>query len=104
MLEAIPAPIATAISKRLTIPTFGIGAGPGCDGQVLVFHDMLGLFSRFQPKFVKQYTNAGRQIAAALETFREEVIAGDFPTDDHTYEISEEALVEFQALLAGEDG
>jgi len=102
VLEAIPAPIATAISERLTIPTFGIGAGPGCDGQVLVFHDMLGLFSRFQPKFVKQYTDVGRQIADALEAFRSEVVVGDFPTEDHTYEISEEALAEFQALLEGE--
>ena len=104
VLEAIPAPIAAAISERLTIPTIGIGAGRGCDGQVLVFHDMLGLFSRFQPRFVKQYTNAGQQIANALEAFREEVVAGVFPDEEHTYEISDEALAEFDALLEAEEG
>jgi len=104
VLEAIPAPVAAAISERLTIPTIGIGAGRGCDGQVLVFHDMLGLFSRFQPKFVKQYANVGQQISNALEAFREEVVVGVFPAEEHTYEISDEALAEFDALLeAGAD-
>lgn len=103
VLEAIPAPIAAAISERLTIPTIGIGAGRGCDGQVLVFHDMLGLFSRFQPRFVKQYTDAGRQIAGALKAFREEVVAGVFPAEEHTYEISDEALAEFDALLEAKE-
>lgn len=99
VLEAIPTPIAAAVSERLTIPTIGIGAGRGCDGQVLVFHDMLGLFSRFQPKFVKQYTDAGRQIREALETFRDEVTAGAFPDEEHAYAIGDEALAEFRALL-----
>lgn len=103
VLEAIPAPISAAISKRLTIPTIGIGAGRGCDGQVLVFHDMLGLFSRFQPRFVKQYVDAGRHIANAFETFREEVVAGLFPAEEHAYEISDQAVAEFHALLEAEE-
>ena len=103
VLEAIPAPIAAAISERLTVPTIGIGAGRGCDGQVLVFHDLLGLFARFQPKFVKQYADIGQQITNALEAYREEVVAGVFPAEEHAYQISEEALSDFRALLEGGD-
>lgn len=99
VLEAVPAPIATEISKRLTIPTLGIGAGVGCDGQVLVYHDLLGLFDKFQPKFVKQYANIGQQILTALQQYRDEVQQGTFPTIAHSYELPEEELTQFQALL-----
>ncbi|MDY7077448.1 MAG: 3-methyl-2-oxobutanoate hydroxymethyltransferase [Chloroflexota bacterium] len=96
ILEAIPSPVAKLITERVTIPTIGIGAGPDCDGQVLVTHDLIGLFDRFVPKFVKQYTNTFASIIEALETYRDEVIEGTFPGPEHGYSMSEEAL---QALL-----
>ncbi len=96
VLEAVPAPVAGVISQRLSIPTIGIGAGAGCDGQVLVYHDLLGLFDRFRPKFVKQYANIGQQISRALEEFAAEVTDGRFPLDEHTYPIEE---AEYQAFL-----
>ncbi len=99
VLEAVPAPVAAAISRRLTIPTIGIGAGAGCDGQVLVYHDLLGLFDRFQPKFVKQYADVRGVILQALTTFRDEVQSKEFPGAEHTYAMSETALQEFLASL-----
>ena len=96
ILEAIPSPVAKLITERVTIPTIGIGAGPDCDGQVLVTHDLIGLFDRFVPKFVKQYANTFASIIEALETYRDEVIEGTFPGPEHGYSMSEEAL---QALL-----
>jgi 3-methyl-2-oxobutanoate hydroxymethyltransferase len=96
VLEAVPAPVAAVISQRLSIPTIGIGAGGGCDGQVLVYHDLLGLFDRFTPKFVKQYANIGQKISQALEDFSAEVMDGRFPADEHTYSIEEG---EYQAFL-----
>jgi len=95
VLEAIPAPVATEISSRLGIPTIGIGAGAGCDGQVLVYHDLLGLFDRFQPRFVKQYANVGETILNALTSFRQEVIGSAFPAEEHTYPMDDEALKSF---------
>jgi len=92
VLEAVPAPIAEAISQRLTIPTIGIGAGAGCDGQVLVYHDLLGLFDRFTPKFVKKYTDLSRIIQEALRTYAEEVENREFPAEEHTYAIDKEEL------------
>ena len=92
VLEAVPAPVAQAISQQLTIPTIGIGAGPGCDGQVLVFHDVLGLFDRFTPKFVKQYGQLRQPILDALTAYRQEVEAGLFPTEAHSFAIDEEEL------------
>ena len=99
VLEAVPAKIAAEISHRLEIPTIGIGAGAGCDGQVLVFHDMLGLFDKFQPKFVKQFANIGEQIQQGLKAYRDEVVAGTFPADEHSFAISEAAFEEFVALV-----
>ncbi|MDY6876636.1 MAG: 3-methyl-2-oxobutanoate hydroxymethyltransferase [Chloroflexota bacterium] len=96
ILEAIPGPVARLITERVSIPTIGIGAGPDCDGQVLVTHDLIGLFDRFVPKFVKQYTNTFSSIFEALESYRNEVVAGTFPGPEHGYSISDEAL---QALL-----
>ncbi len=96
ILEAIPGPVARLITQRVSIPTIGIGAGPDCDGQVLVIHDLIGLFDKFVPKFVKQYANVFPTITGALEAYRDEVIGGAFPGPEHGYDMSEEAL---QALL-----
>jgi 3-methyl-2-oxobutanoate hydroxymethyltransferase len=82
VLEAVPAPVAEAISRHLRIPTVGIGAGVGCDGQVLVYHDLLGLFDRFTPKFVKQYANLNQIILEALQTFCDEVATRTFPLEE----------------------
>jgi len=92
ILEAIPAPIAKRITERLTVPTIGIGAGIHCDGQVLVVHDMLGLFDRFTPKFVKRYVNLSESMLKAFGSFREEVSRGEFPTDQHSFHIDEKEL------------
>ncbi len=92
LLEAIPAPIAKRITERLKIPTIGIGAGPHCDGQVLVVHDMLGLFDRFTPKFAKRYVNLSQEMLKAFETYRQEVLQGIFPTDQHSFHIDEKEL------------
>jgi 3-methyl-2-oxobutanoate hydroxymethyltransferase len=92
VLEAVPASVAEAVTNKVNIPTIGIGAGPGCDGQVLVFHDVLGLFDRFIPKFVKQYTNLRQPIIEALQAYKAEVEARTFPTAAHSYTISEEEL------------
>ncbi len=97
VLEAVPAQLAGLISSKLDIPTIGIGAGAGCDGQVLVIHDLLGLFDRFTPKFVKQYAQLHGPIVEALESYRDEVIAGQFPTDEHAFAMKDE---EWAALLA----
>lgn len=95
VLEAIPEPVAEVISRRLQIPTIGIGAGAKCDGQVLVYHDLVGLFDRFTPRFVKQYANAGQIIQDAVATFADEVHKGDFPSAEHTYAIEEAELSAF---------
>jgi 3-methyl-2-oxobutanoate hydroxymethyltransferase len=96
VLEAVPAPVAEIISQSLRIPTIGIGAGIGCDGQVLVYHDLLGLFDRFKPKFVRQYADVGQVISEALAAFAEEVTTGRFPAEEHTYKIDEEELLAFK--------
>jgi 3-methyl-2-oxobutanoate hydroxymethyltransferase len=95
VLEAVPAGVAEVISEKLKIPTIGIGAGPGCDGQVLVYHDVLGLFERFTPKFVKQYANVGQSILQALQLYAEDVENGRFPAEEHTYPIAEDELSAF---------
>jgi 3-methyl-2-oxobutanoate hydroxymethyltransferase len=92
VLECIPAQIAEIVTKKLRIPTLGIGAGPACDGQVLVTHDLLGLFDRYRPKFVKQYGHADVTIMESVQRFREEVITGLFPDAAHSYTISDEEL------------
>jgi 3-methyl-2-oxobutanoate hydroxymethyltransferase len=86
VIECVPAEIAAEISRRVAIPTIGIGAGAGCDGQVLVLHDMLGLFDRFRPSFVKQYADLGRQALKALESYKHEVREGVFPGPEHSFE------------------
>ena len=98
VLEAIPARLAEYVSGRLTIPTIGIGAGNGCDGQVLVFHDLLGLFDRFVPKFVKQYAHMHGDMAAAIGQYMADVQARTFPAEEHTFAIKD---AEWEAFLAG---
>jgi 3-methyl-2-oxobutanoate hydroxymethyltransferase len=92
VLEAVPAAVARRITEALTIPTIGIGAGPGCDGQVLVWHDLLGLSDRKPARFVKRYADIGSEIRRALEHYTADVRAGTFPADEHTYSIPEEEL------------
>jgi len=92
LLEAIPAPIAKRITERLRIPTVGIGAGINCDGQVLVVHDLLGLFDRFTPKFAKRYANLSESMLKAFGAFKEEVAKRAFPTDQHSFHIDEKEL------------
>src|SRR3989338_1268682 len=84
VLECVPDKIAALITQKLKIPTIGIGAGLDCDGQVLVIHDMLGLFERYTPKFVKKYINLSPLILKAIEDFKTEVIEGRFPAKEHT--------------------
>ncbi|MGH7165888.1 MAG: 3-methyl-2-oxobutanoate hydroxymethyltransferase [Nitrospiraceae bacterium] len=85
VLEAIPADLARAIAEALTIPTIGIGAGPHCDGQVLVLYDLLGLFDEFVPKFVKPYAHLKADALQALRRYKEEVEQGKFPTETESY-------------------
>ena len=92
VLECIPAQVAELISKRLSIPTIGIGGGAACDGQVLVFHDTLGLFERFVPKFVKQFETLGVKARDALGAYAAEVRSGAFPDDAHSFSMNEEQL------------
>ena len=92
VLEAVPAPVAARVTEALSIPTIGIGAGPDCDGQVLVWHDLLGLYQGASPRFVKRYAELEREIRAALEHYAAEVRSGAFPDEQHTYSIPEDEL------------
>jgi len=85
VLEGIPSSLAAEISAALTIPTIGIGAGPSCDGQVLVIHDILGLCEKYSPKFVKRYADLAPLISAAVEQYVTEVRSGEFPTEEHSF-------------------
>lgn len=99
VLEAVPATVASAVTERLSIPTIGIGAGAGCDGQVLVYHDVLGLFEQLQPRFVKQYANLRDIIVDAFATYRAEVEVRQFPAEEHTYKMTtDEEAVFLEAL------
>lgn len=100
VLEAVPAPVAEAISQRLQIPTIGIGAGVGCDGQVLVYHDMLGMFDRFTPRFVRQYARLNESVVQAVAAYRDDVEKRHFPTEEHTYAMEQSELEKFQERLA----
>ena len=92
VLELVPSPLARLITERISIPTIGIGAGPDCDGQVLVFHDMVGLFSGFTPTFVKRYTEAGAAIRKAVERYAEEVRSGAFPAGSQSFGMKDEVV------------
>src|SRR5262245_2924005 len=85
VVESVPADLGAKITASVTIPTIGIGAGVNCDGQVLVFHDLLGLYPDFKPKFAKRYADLGTQVKAAVEAYSREVRDGSFPAAEHTF-------------------
>ena len=99
VLESVPARLAETISKQISIPTIGIGAGTGCDGQVLVTHDLLGLFDRFTPKFVKQYANFHEVMNKAFTEYIADVETKRFPAVEHAVEMTDDEWNEFQRLL-----
>jgi 3-methyl-2-oxobutanoate hydroxymethyltransferase len=103
VLEAVPAPVAAEITRRLTVPTIGIGAGIDCDGQVLVYHDLLGLSEGHLPRFVKRYANLSREIRDALEHYVHDVRTGVFPEKQHTYRMAEEEQERFEAAPASSE-
>ena len=92
VLECVPAKLAAIISEKLSIPTIGIGAGVNCDGQILVYQDMLGVFSDFTPKFVKKYENLGEKMNIAFRKYIEEIKGGVFPAEEHSFKISDEVI------------
>lgn len=92
VLECVPARLAKLISEKLSIPTIGIGAGAGCDGQVLVYQDMLSMFSDFKPKFVKQFADVGSLMREGFKAYIDEVKSGAFPAEEHTFKISDEVI------------
>jgi 3-methyl-2-oxobutanoate hydroxymethyltransferase len=92
VLELVPASLAHLVTERLGVPTIGIGAGPHCDGQVLVFHDLVGLFSGFTPTFVKRYAEAGNTIREAVKKYAEEVRSGAFPAESHSFAMKDEVV------------
>jgi 3-methyl-2-oxobutanoate hydroxymethyltransferase len=94
LLEAVPAEVAEVITRRSSVPIYGIGAGPHCDGQVLVIHDMIGMFDRKVAKFVKKYREVGALIVEALEDFKREVLEGAFPAPEHCYPMPEDVAAE----------
>jgi 3-methyl-2-oxobutanoate hydroxymethyltransferase len=100
VLEAVPAPVAAEVTRRLSVPTIGIGAGRETDGQVLVYHDLLGLTEGHLPRFVKRYASLSREIRDALEHYAEEVRDGTFPGDEHTYEMADEELERFRSTIS----
>lgn len=99
VLECIPDQIAQIITAELSIPTIGIGAGVHCDGQVLVLHDLLGLFSKYNPKFVKQYVNLSPLIVQAVQQYVKEVKEGKFPDEEHSFKMKEEEIEKVRSML-----
>jgi 3-methyl-2-oxobutanoate hydroxymethyltransferase len=96
VLETIPAPLAELLTQRLSVPTIGIGAGVGCDGQVQVFHDMLGMFDAFIPKHAKRYAEIGDAIREAVREYAHDVRAGEFPTAKESFRMDPAALAELR--------
>mgnify|MGYP000897973919 FL=1 len=92
VMEGVPSKLAAIVTEKLSIPTIGIGAGDKCDGQILVYQDMLGMFNDFTPKFVKKYENLGDRMRNAFATYIEEVIIGSFPSEEHGFKIDEEVI------------
>lgn len=101
VLEAVPSQLAGLISERLVIPTIGIGAGPDCDGQVLVSHDLLGFFDRFTPRFAKRYAELHTSITQAVREYLEDIRQGQFPADEHSLEMDGQAWQELRQSLNG---
>ena len=100
VLEAVPAAVAERITEAVAVPTIGIGSGRSCDGQVLVWHDLLGLYEGRPARFVKRYADVGDEIRAALEHFAADVREGSFPEDSHTYSIPDDELARFESAVA----
>jgi 3-methyl-2-oxobutanoate hydroxymethyltransferase len=100
VLEAVPAPVAARVTEALRVPTIGIGAGADCDGQVLVWHDLLGLYEGKAPRFVKRYADLAAEARRAIEAYVAEVREGRFPEERHTYAIPDEELEGFEGWLA----
>lgn len=98
--EAVPAKIATLISQQLTIPTIGIGAGVGTDGQILLCHDLLGVFTDFKPKFTKRFAKLTEVAVAGISQYVKEVKAGTFPDDEHSYTVKDEEYDKFAQMIA----
>ena len=99
VLEAVPAPVAARITEALEVPTIGIGAGLGCDGQVLVWHDLLGMYAGPTPRFVKRYAALAEEIRGSLEAYVADVRDGSFPEEQHTYSIPDDELARFEEAL-----
>jgi len=98
--EAVPARIAKLISEQLSIPTIGIGAGRGCDGQVLLCYDLLGVFTDFKPKFTKRYAKLTEVAVAGIAQYVKEVKDGTFPDEEHSYAVNEAEYERFAAMVA----
>ncbi|HYO88598.1 MAG TPA: 3-methyl-2-oxobutanoate hydroxymethyltransferase [Candidatus Limnocylindrales bacterium] len=103
VVESVPAPLAKLVTERLSIPTIGIGAGPDCDGQVQVFHDLLGLFEGFVPRHTRQYAQLGQAAQAALAQYRAEVERREFPTAEHSFTMKDDVLAALRAELSPRD-
>ena len=104
VLEAVPAAVAAAVTDALAVPTIGIGAGAACDGQVLVWHDLLGLYEGKAPRFVKRYADLAGEARRAVEAYVDDVREGRFPEEQHTYTIPDEELDAFDAWVAAQHG
>ncbi len=102
LLECVPDKVAEIITNRVKVPTIGIGAGPYCDGQVLVTYDMVGLFERYAPKFIKKYVNLTQILVEAFKKYREDVMEGRFPSGEHSFHINEEELKKLKDGLGGQ--
>ena len=100
ILEAVPAPLGKLITETVKVPVIGIGAGPDVDGQVLVTHDMMGLFDRFVPKFVKQYANIRQVILEGLREYKEDVRGSRFPEAKHSFKMSDETVAELKKMIS----
>ncbi|MGD8367802.1 MAG: 3-methyl-2-oxobutanoate hydroxymethyltransferase [Desulfobacterales bacterium] len=100
ILEAVPAPLGKLVAETVRVPVIGIGAGPDVDGQVLVTHDMIGLFDKFVPKFVKQYADIRSIILEALGAYKSDVVDGKFPEPEHSFKMSDDALTQLKQMIA----
>ena len=101
VIEAVPRKVAAEVTRRVPVPTIGIGAGAGCDGQVLIFHEVIGMNTGRSPRFVKRYADVGQQIRGALERFCAEVRGGTFPDREHSYLMDRRELAAFRSRLDG---
>jgi 3-methyl-2-oxobutanoate hydroxymethyltransferase len=99
VLELVPATVAREISRRISIPTIGIGSGPGCDGEIQVFHDLFGLYTDFQPRHTRRYLNVAHAISTAARQYVDDVVAGTFPGPEQTCDLGSESKELFHSLL-----